>query len=72
LRIPQKEGKALATLEARARIYSREYRDGVVEMEAEVPESVARKVREFVVDEDLQPIEISGEPVSETIKRERR
>jgi len=51
LRIPQKEGKTLAMLEARARIYSRAYRDGVVEMEAEVPESVARRVGEFVVAE---------------------
>jgi GTPase len=49
LRIPQKEGKALAMLEARSRIYSREYRDGAVELEAEVPESVARRVREWVV-----------------------
>src|SRR5690348_5779981 len=39
LRVPQKEGKALALLEARSRIYSRQYADGVVELEAEVPES---------------------------------
>lgn len=49
LRIPQKEGKTLAMLEARSRIYSREYRDGAVELEAEVPESLARRVREWVV-----------------------
>jgi GTPase len=49
LRIPQKEGKALAMLEAGSRIYSREYKDGVVELKAEVPESVARRVREWVV-----------------------
>ncbi len=49
LRIPQKEGKALAMLEARSRIYSREYKDGTVELEAEVPESVARRIREWVV-----------------------
>ncbi len=49
LRVPQKEGKALALLEARARIYSRAYRDGAVEMEVEAAESVVRKVREFVV-----------------------
>src|SRR5262249_21558760 len=35
LRVPQKEGKALAMLEARSRIYSREYVDGAVELEAE-------------------------------------
>ena len=47
--VPQKEGKTLAMLEARARIYSRAYKDGVVELEAEAPESVVRRVREWVV-----------------------
>jgi GTP-binding protein HflX len=50
LRIPQKEGKALAMLEAGSRIYSREYKDGAVEMEAEVPESLARKVKAWLVE----------------------
>ncbi len=50
LRVPQKEGKTLAMLEARARIYSRAYKDGLVELEVEAPESVVRRVREFVVD----------------------
>jgi GTP-binding protein HflX len=49
LRVPQKEGKALALLEARSRIYSREYVDGAVELEAEMPESLARKMRAWVV-----------------------
>jgi len=49
LRVPQKEGKALALLQARARIYSRQYKDGMVEVEAEAPESVVRRVREWVV-----------------------
>jgi len=48
LRVPQKEGKMLALLEARARIYSREYKDGAVELEVDAPESVVRRVREFV------------------------
>ena len=39
LRIPQKEGKTLAMLEARARIYSRKYQDGLVELEADAPDS---------------------------------
>jgi GTP-binding protein HflX len=51
LRVPQKEGKMLALLEARARIYSRQYKDGLVELEAEAPESVVRRVREWVVEE---------------------
>ena len=49
LRVPQKEGKALAMLEARSRIFSREYQDGAVEIEAEVPESLARKMKQWVV-----------------------
>jgi len=49
LRVPQKEGKTLAMLEARARIYSRKYKDGLVELEVEAPESVVRRIREFVL-----------------------
>ena len=48
LRVPQEEGKMLALLEARARIHSREYKDGLVELDVEAPESVVRRVREFV------------------------
>jgi GTP-binding protein HflX len=70
LRIPQKEGKALAMLEAKARIYSRIYKDGAVELEVEAPESVVRRVREFVVPE-FKPGKRLREPLSET-KRERR
>jgi hypothetical protein len=36
-------------LEARARIYSRAYKDGAVELEVEAPESVVRRIREFVI-----------------------
>jgi GTP-binding protein HflX len=50
LRIPQSEGKALATIEGSARVYSRKYKDGMVELEAQVPESVVRKVGKFVVE----------------------
>jgi GTP-binding protein HflX len=50
LRVPQKEGKTLAMLEARSRIYSRQYRDGLVELDAEAPESLLRKLREWRVE----------------------
>jgi GTP-binding protein HflX len=50
LRVPQKEGKMLAMLEAKARIYSRRYQDGAVLLEAEAPESVVRRAREWVVE----------------------
>ena len=49
VRVPQKEGKTLAMLEAKARIYSRKYKDGAVELEVEAPASVVRRVREWVV-----------------------
>jgi GTP-binding protein HflX len=50
LRVPQKEGKILAMLEAKARIYSRAYKDGAVVLEVEAPESVVRKVRQWITD----------------------
>jgi GTP-binding protein HflX len=49
LRVPQSEGKTLAMIEARARVYSRSYTDGLVELEADAPASLVRKVREWVV-----------------------
>jgi GTP-binding protein HflX len=50
LRVPQREGKALSLLEGRARVFSREYRDGFVDLDAQIPESVLRKVKAFVRD----------------------
>jgi GTP-binding protein HflX len=50
LRIPQKEGKALSRLEAGARVYSRQYQDGFVVLDAEAPASVLRHMRNWVVD----------------------
>jgi GTP-binding protein HflX len=49
LRVPQSEGKVLALLEARTRIFNRKYTDGAVQMEVEAPESVVRRVREWLV-----------------------
>jgi GTP-binding protein HflX len=49
LRIPQDQGKLLALLEAKARIYSRAYKDGAVELEVEAPASVVRRVKDFAV-----------------------
>ncbi|HKS71728.1 MAG TPA: GTPase HflX [Terriglobales bacterium] len=50
VQVPQSEGKVLALLEAKARIHSRAYKDGLVKLEVDAPESVARRVREFVVE----------------------
>jgi GTP-binding protein HflX len=48
LQVPQSEGKALATLEAKAVVLSREYRDGLVDLEVKLPASVLQGVRKFV------------------------
>ncbi len=50
MRIPQTEGKTLAQLEAGARIYSRQYQDGTVLLEAEAPASVLRRMRKWLVE----------------------
>ncbi|MGH9670450.1 MAG: GTPase HflX [Terriglobales bacterium] len=50
LSVPQEEGKTLALIQARARVLSRRYRDGVVELEARAPESVLRRLKAFVVE----------------------
>jgi GTP-binding protein HflX len=47
LRVPQSEGKILAMLEADGNILKRSYRSGFAYLEAELPESVARRVKEF-------------------------
>jgi hypothetical protein len=49
VRVPQSEGKALSQIEAGARIYARSYKDGAVEMDIQAPESLVRRVREWVV-----------------------
>lgn len=48
LQVPQSEGKALATLDAKAVILSREYRDGYVDLEVQAPASVLRNLRGFL------------------------
>jgi len=50
LHIPQKEGKMLAQLQAGARIYSRQYQDGLVVLDAEAPASLLRRMRAWVVE----------------------
>lgn len=50
LRIPQKEGKMLSQLQAGARVYSRQYQDGFVVLDAEAPASMLRRMREWVVE----------------------
>ncbi len=50
LRVPQSEGKALATLDAKAVVFAREYRDGYVELDVQAPESVLRRMKQFVAE----------------------
>ena len=59
LRVPQKEGKTLALLEAKTRIYSRKYSDGTVELEVDAPKSVVRTVTKWLVDDEFDPVPIS-------------
>ncbi len=47
LRVPQSEGKALSTLDAKAVVMSREYRDGYVDLEVQAPDSVLRTMKHF-------------------------
>ena len=49
LLVPQKEGKTLDMLKARTRIYSRKHKDRAVEIDADAPESVVRRVKGWVV-----------------------
>jgi GTP-binding protein HflX len=46
--VPQSEGKTLALIEARTRVFSRRYRDGAVEIELQAPESVVRRLKQWV------------------------
>jgi GTP-binding protein HflX len=48
LHVPQSEGKALATLDAKAVVMSRQYRDGYVELEVQAPASVVRGLKEYL------------------------
>jgi GTPase len=49
LRVPQSEGKVLASLDANARVYAREYRDGYVDLDVQAPESLLRRMKHFVM-----------------------
>jgi GTP-binding protein HflX len=56
LRVPQSEGRALAQLESRSVILSREYGENeTVELEVNAPESLLRQLRQFVVSSITQP-----------------
>ncbi len=49
LKVPQSEGKVLSELEAKARIHTRTYRGGYVNLDVEAPESLLRRVQKFEV-----------------------
>jgi len=50
LQVPQSEGKALAMLDAKAVVLSREYREGMVDLEVQAPASVLRSLLRFACD----------------------
>jgi GTPase len=47
LRVPQSEGKALALLDAKARVLSRNYGEGYVDLDVQAAQSVIRRVKQF-------------------------
>jgi GTP-binding protein HflX len=51
IRVPQSEGKVLAMLEGKTRILSRQYVDGAVELDVDAPESLARRLEKFQIEE---------------------
>ncbi len=56
LRVPQSEGKALALLESRSVVLSRQYGENeMVELEVDAPESLLRRLRRFVVTPPRRP-----------------
>jgi GTP-binding protein HflX len=48
LSVPQGDGKTLAMIDAKSRVISRKYKDGFAEIEADVPESLLRKLMKFL------------------------
>ena len=51
IRVPQSEGKVLAMLEGKTRILSRQYADGAVELDVDAPESLARRLKKFQIED---------------------
>jgi hypothetical protein len=49
--VPQSEGKVLAMLEGKARILSRQYVEGAVELDVDAPESLARRLKKFQLED---------------------
>jgi hypothetical protein len=71
LRIPQSEGRALASLEAHAVILRREYSgDGIsVELEVNAPESLLRRLAEFRVAEPAKNASAGKKPRARSVVR---
>lgn len=49
LRVPLADGRSLSVVQGRGRVLRSDVRDGYMELEAEIPESAARELREFVL-----------------------
>jgi GTP-binding protein HflX len=60
LKIPQKEGKALAFLESKAQIFSRKYKEDSVELEINAAESVLRSVRKWQMPDQVAKLRRSA------------
>jgi GTPase len=49
LRLPLADGRSLAVVQGRGRVLRSEVHDGSLDLEAEIPESAARELREFIL-----------------------
>jgi GTPase len=49
LRLPLADGRSLSVVQGRGRVLRSEVQDGNLELEAEIPESAARELREFIL-----------------------
>jgi GTP-binding protein HflX len=72
LRVPQAEGKTLATLDAKARIYAREYGDGYVDLDVEAAESVLRQMRGYMREVKTQRMTSSARISTSTLRTEKK
>jgi len=50
LRLPLADGRSLSVVQGRGRVLRSEVREGSLELEAEIPESAARELREFILE----------------------
>jgi GTPase len=71
LAVPQSEGKVLSQIDARAIVLGREYRDGLVELDVDAPESLIQRLRPFVSSDQSSAISPQENPQRDGAKPRR-